>query len=173
MALIRVICFVAFGLVRSAAQAQDLATLVDQYKRNDLPFPPPAAVLIHESGPYIVNGQPVKYRHLVFALDKPTDEKPVKCLVGIDEWTPSRPIRFTPISARRFESKRNGRGCRLPRRGFEFNVGLVMGQFCSARHAGWNALANHLLERSNPISAVGGQRASCGLAILAILVHES
>ena len=116
MALIRVICFVAFGLVCSAAQAQDLATLVDQYKRNDLPFPPPAAVLcIHESGPYIVNGQPVKYRHLVFALDKPTDEKPMKCLVGIVEWTPSEGDKVTPVLARRSESKRNGGGG-LPRR---------------------------------------------------------
>ncbi len=145
MALIRVICFVAFGLVCSAAQAQDLATLVDQYKRNDLPFPPPAAVLcIHESGPYIVNGQPVKYRHLVFALDKPTDEKPMKCLVGIVEWTPSEGDKVTPVSPDDPKAKETEEVAFLD--GFEFNVDFVMALQCEAR--GWNALANHLLKRS-------------------------
>jgi len=139
-----VICFVALGLVCSAAQAENLATVVEQYKRNDLPFPPPTAVLcIDESGPYIVNGQPVKYRHLVFALDKPTDEKPVRCLVGIVEWTAPEGDKVTPVSPDDPKAKETEA---IFLDGFEFNVDFAMALQCKAH--GWDGLANQLFERS-------------------------
>lgn len=95
-----VVGFLAFLLSCSIVQAQNLDELLKLYKQYDLPLPPADSVLcIQEHGDTrVVNGKRVQYRHLLFALEEPTSDKSVACLVGIHEWASSRGDRFTPVT---------------------------------------------------------------------------
>ena len=130
-----------------AAKAENLETLVEQYKRFELPLLPADAVVCIQDEPeavYLVNGKRMHYQNLVFALDKPAAEKPVKCLVGTHEWTSSHRDRLTPVSP----DDPNAKEAEVAdfSHGFEYNVGLAMALQCKAHS--WDGLANHLFARS-------------------------
>jgi len=140
--LLTLACLPALLAPTAETKVPDIAL----YRQYELPLPPTNALLcIHEHGDIrIVNGKRVQYRLLVFALENLPVEKPVRCLVGIQEWTSSPGDRLTPVSPDVSDVRETEPMGFLD--GFEFNVDFAMAIQCQAR--GWDALASYLLERS-------------------------